>query len=79
MFLNIKNTGTPINSELAYYIETNFEGIAFNQIYISGLSDERKLEEHDITYVGFQNNAENTICIDGTVLNQNIIDWLNTL
>ena len=79
MFLNIKNTGTPINNELESYIETNFEGIAFNQIYISGLSDESKLEEHDIIYAGFQNNAKNTICINGTLLNQNIINWLNSL
>jgi hypothetical protein len=78
MFLNIKDTGTQINQELKDYITQRFEGIGFNQIYISGTSDENKLKEYNIIYENID-LLQNTIAINIEDLNQNIIDWLNTL
>ena len=80
MFLNIKNTGTPINQELKDYIAQKFEDVGFNQIYISNIdpADENKYKEYDIIYENI-NLLQNTVTLDVEELNQNIIDWLNTL
>ncbi len=78
MFLNITNTGTQIDNDLASYISINFANIGFNQIYIASTTLD-KYKEVDITYPDFDNKLSNTICINEEQLNQNIIDWLNTL
>jgi hypothetical protein len=78
MFLNIKNEGTPINDELVDYINTNFNGIGFDQIYISSVNLGKE-KEVDIVYQEFENVQQNTLCLSEEDLNQNIIDWLNTL
>jgi hypothetical protein len=78
MFLDIENTGTVINSELKDYIEQNYIGIGFSQIYISGFENEKKDVCHHIIYSG-ANLSPNTLCINISELNTNIINWLNSL
>jgi hypothetical protein len=78
MFLNINDTGTEIHPELIDYIYINFSNIGFNQIYImGGLVDKNK--EKYIKTTEFDYSIQNTLCIDDTELNINIIDWLNTI
>lgn len=78
MFLNITNTGPIINSELADYIADTFTDVGYNQIYIvSTILD--KDRQVDISYPGFDNTIPNTVCIRDENLNQDIINWLNTL
>jgi hypothetical protein len=80
MYLNISNTGHQINQELADYLEANFAGVGYNQIYIERSSETYdRSREVNITYPGFQNTLRNTACIFEENLNQNITDWLNTL
>lgn len=78
MFLNIKNTGTEIDSQLLNYINTNAPNIGFNQIYIAGASID-KLKEVDIKITGFSDYHINTISLDESGLTPHIINWLNTL
>lgn len=78
MFLNITNTGPTINSELAEYIAETFIGVGYNQIYIvSEILDKEK--QVNISYPDFDNTMPNTVCIRDENLNQDIINWLNTL
>lgn len=77
MFLNIKDTGTQINTELADLINQRYEGIEFNQIYIN-LDPDTKHKEVDIVYPNI-NMSPNPISLEREDLTQNIIDWLNTL
>jgi len=78
MFLNITNIGPTINSELADYIATTFSDVGYDQIYVdSEILDKEK--QVNISYPNFTNNMPNTICINDENLNQNIINWLNTL
>lgn len=77
MFLNIKDTGTQINTELVDLINQRYEGIEFNQIYIN-LDADTKHQEVDIIYPNIH-LSPNPISLEREDLTQNIIDWLNTL
>lgn len=77
MFLNISNTGIEINKEFENYINKEFieKEIYFNKIYVQ-VNDKHK--QVNIIY----NNSKilnNTICISRENLNENIINWLETL
>jgi len=78
MFLNIKDTGTQINTELENLINQRFEGVGFNQIYINLEDPDTKYKEVDIVYPNI-NLSPNSISLEREDLTQNIIDWLNTL
>ncbi len=77
MFLNIKDTGIQINQELADLISQRYEGIEFGSIYIN-LDADTKHKEVDIVYPNIE-LCPNPISLEREDLNQNIIDWLNTL
>lgn len=77
MFLNIKNTGTLIDNELANLINETHQGVEFNQIYIN-LDTDTKYKEINIIYPNI-NHSLNAISLERENLPQNIIDWLNTL
>lgn len=78
MFLNITNTGTQINQELVDYLNINYPNVGYNQVYIQGVTLD-KYKQVNIIHSEFKNTAQNTICVSEENLNQNIIDWLNTL
>ena len=78
MFLNIKDTGTQINTELENLINQKFEGIGFNQIYINLEEVDTKHKQIDIIYSNI-NLSTNSISLEREDLTQNIINWLNSI
>lgn len=77
MFLNIKDTGTQINQELADLISQRYEGVEFNHIYIN-LDPDTKHKEVDIIYPNIH-LSPNPITLEREDLTEDIINWLNTL